>query len=137
MYSTSLSLLSIGLTDAERGRRMSSLTCSVTKLTHIMKNIRSCKTTSSSGVRFGSQALDELVGPWLMVLPPGGEAAQRHWGLMAAAETARAAVASRGGGVGTGAAGLLELWYICVSRSSAMLAVSIEMRIRRLRKNAW
>lgn len=30
-----------------------------------------------------------------------------------------------------------ELWNICVSRSSATLAVSMEMRIRRFRNNAW
>ena len=35
------------------------------------------------------------------------------------------------------AAGRRELWYICVSRSSAMLPVSFSMRVRRLRKKAW
>src|SRR5262249_10102398 len=49
----------------------------------------------------------------------------------------RAAVGSGGIGGGVGTAGFLELWYICVSRSSATLAVSIEMRIKRLRKKAW
>src|SRR5262249_30610149 len=63
---TSVSPLSIGRADSESGSLMSSLTCSVTKLTHIMKNISSCSTTSSSGVRLGSALLPSAVGPWIM-----------------------------------------------------------------------
>src|SRR5437763_11000225 len=49
------------------------LTCSETKLTHIMKNMSSCKTMSSRGVRFGSALLPSLATTWAMThLPPLG-----------------------------------------------------------------
>src|SRR5260370_14236438 len=66
--STSVSPLSIGRADCESGSLISSLICSVTKLTHIMKNISSCNTTSSSGVRLGSME-GPSDGPWLIAIP--------------------------------------------------------------------
>ena len=40
-------------------------------------------------------------------------------------------------GAGSEAAGFFELWYICVSRSSARLLASMAIRTRRFLKKAW
>jgi hypothetical protein len=51
MYS---SFLSIGRATTASGRTIDSFTCSITKFAQTMKNMTSCRTRSSSGIRFGS-----------------------------------------------------------------------------------
>src|SRR5262245_39835783 len=123
MNRTSVSVLSIGRADWEAGSLTSPVTCSLTKLTHIMKNIRSCSTTSRSGVRLGSIAAPcPADAPWLMLSSQNRERdhpAGRYF-LTPSGDGARLGLAA----AAAGAAAFFELWYIWVKRSSAMLAVS-------------